>query len=202
MEAVAVMKRLWVTALTVFALLTGVTACSGPDEASAGDVAMFYLDAFRGDPSVLREYNPDSSFSDEYFESLAPAFAQLWGVTFSDEQNGRIADAYRSALRLVEAALIDEAQDGETAVATLEIRGVDLPGSLTAQIQAIDQTAITAENITDTYTRLLVATLTEIGLAPEAAEVEVSLTRKGSLWVPEDSAVGAIIGALLPQSPV
>ena len=118
------MRRRCSTVIVALAVLLGlsvVSACggdgspggkSGSDAKSPSDVAMLYVDGFRGDVAGVKAYNPNSSLTEDYLQSLgkqsAGGFAQGLGVAFTQEQLAAIGTAYTGALTRVEAKVADE----------------------------------------------------------------------------------------------
>lgn len=209
------MKRLAAIMVVAAAMVTTLVACSGSPSTPAnpktdvsvsptaqavlspGDVALLYVDAFRGNPAALRAYNPNSSFSEEYFDTLGESAGRSWGVTFSDEQRDQIALAYKKALATLEANVVKEEVTSDKATVSLAIKGVDFATSLKQQSAELDKSKVTAENKAETYAQLLTAALNRAPLVSEPTTTEMTLTNQGGTWVPEPTSAKALINALV-----
>ena len=184
-----------VTALT---LALTLSACGGTDaeseETSPGDVAMLYADALAGDPEGLRDYNPDSSWDDSYFESLGDSAEQVVGETLDAEQTDQVAAAYREALGKVEAEVADEQVDGDTASVTLAVRGLGYDAAMEVAAAAWQ---LDRKDPTGSYTELLLETLDLAEPVDESMDVEMAFTRSGDVWVPDGESGARMIQALM-----
>lgn len=176
---------------------------SGKAAKSPSEVAMLYVGGFRGDVAAVRAYNPDSSLTEEYLQSLgeqaAEGLAQGFGVTFTPELLAEVGDAYTDALTRVEAEAVDELVDGDRATVTLEVRGVDVASSLAEHTASLQPP--TAGSEAATYSAVLVDSLNAAELVAEPESVEMVLNRSSSgTWSPDSSAARSLVQALVRWS--
>lgn len=189
-------------AVLVAAALLGVGGCGGdpassPEQPSAGDVALLYVDAFRGSPEGLLEYNPDSSWDDSYFETVGSAAAESWDVTFTDDQEWLIATSFRQALAQVEASVTAVAGDQDRSVVTLDVTGIDVAASLAEHAEDLDLTGMGQPARTKALAGLLIESLEDVLVVAEPTPVELTFTKNGSTWTPEDSGARNLVSALV-----
>jgi hypothetical protein len=209
------MTRKLQVVVTVVALLVGFGALGGCGEdalapkksgdgaKSPSEVAMLYLDGFRGDVAAVRAYNPGSSMTEEYLQSLgedaAGGFATGLGVTFTDAQLAEIGEAYTDALGRVEAAVVDEQVDGDRATVTLEVRSVDVSSSLEEVAAELLPPDVGQEAAT--YTEFLVEGLAGAEPLEEPVSYEMSLDRGGDgRWSPDAASGKGLVQALVRWS--
>lgn len=201
------MKKLSVTlwaAFTALVLALALSSCGGddsggsggtePEELSPGDVAMIYVDAFRGGDE-LNDYNPNSSWDGSYFESLGASAEEVVGEPLDAEQTAQVAAAYREALGQIEAEVVDEQVDGDTATVTLSMRGL---GYGSAMEQAGKDFVLDQKDPTGSYTSLMLEALDLVKPVKKPVEVTMTLNQGGDgLWAPDGESGAALTEALL-----
>lgn len=198
------MKKLSMTlwaSLTALLLALALGACGGsgdtgadPEEKSPGDVAMLYVDAFRGEDGLIA-YNPNSSWDGSYFESLGASAEEVVGEPLTAAQNEQVAAAYKKALGQVEAELVDEQVDGDTATVTLSMRGLGYDKAMKAAARdwVYDQ-----KDPAGSYTTLLLTALDRVTPVEKPVEVKMTLNQGGDgLWAPDSESGAALTQALL-----
>jgi hypothetical protein len=187
-----------VAAGTALALALTLSACGGTEtdteETSPGDVAMLYVEAFRGGPEGLTGYNPDSSWDDTYFESLGASAREVVGEPLDAGQTERVAAAYREALGQIEAEVIEEQVDGDAATVTLAMRGLAYGAAMEAAGQDF---VLDRDDPTGSYTSLVLEALATVEPVDDPMEVEMTFTRSADLWVPSGESGAQMIQALL-----
>lgn len=187
---------MWAT-VTVVVLALTVSACGGnatsSEETSPGDVAMLYVDAFRGGEG-LTDYNPDSSWDGTYFETLGASAEQVVGVPLNADQTKRVAAAYREALGQIEAEVVKEQADGDRATVTLAVRGLGYGDAMEA---AGKDFVLDQKDPAGSYAKLLIEALGIVKPVEEPTNVEMAFTRSGDLWLPDSAGGAAIVRALL-----
>lgn len=200
-------RRILATTAAVLAGPLFLASCGGggtstgevSGDVSASDVAMMYVDAFRGESDALRDYNANSSWDDSYFETAGTGLSQAQGIEFTEEQAAAVADAYRTALSAVEAEAVEEKVDGDTATVGLSIRGVDLAGAMAAHQKQLAAAAVAEDPAA--YADAVVAMLGDTDLVAEPTDVEMTLTRGGDdLWGPDSSSAPDLIAAVAQWS--
>lgn len=183
--------------VTAVVLALTVSACGGnetePEESSPGDVAMLYVDAFRGGEG-LTDYNPDSSWDGSYFETLGASAQEVVGEPLDAEQTERVAAAYREALGQIEAEVLEEQVDGDEATVTLALRGLDYGAAMKT---AGEDFVLDEADPTGSYAGLLLEALDIVEPVEEPMDVEMTFTRSGDLWAPDGESGAELIQALL-----
>lgn len=209
------MARKLQVVVAVLALLVGfgaLTGCgedalapkkSGGSSMSPSEVAMLYIDGFRGDVAAVRDYSPGTSMTEEYLQSLgedaARGFETGLGVTFTDAQLAEIGNAYTDALGRVEAEGVDEQVDGDRATVTLDVRSIDVSSSLEEVAAALLPPEPGTEGAT--YTQFLVEGLSGAELVEEPVSYEMVLNRgSDGRWSPDAASGRGLVQALVRWS--
>lgn len=185
--------------LTALALAVTLAACGGDggsesSETSPGDVALMYVDAFRGDPEALKEYNPKSTFDDTYFESFGTGAAESFKVTWTQEQADRITAAYAEALTQIEAEVVEEDVDGDDATVTLAITGIGFDAAIEAQGKGFVRDD---KDPAASYADLLVKALGAVETVADTQEVELTFTDVEGVWTPLGAGGSALVDAMV-----
>lgn len=178
------------------------TASAPAGELSAGQVALLYMDALRGDTAGLKAYNPDTAMNESAFDGVNTGTLKSLGVTPTEEQNQRLAQAKRTALARVETEVVKESVTGSTATVTLAIRGIDLIGSFRTHAASIDKSKVTEVTKAATYVDVLVRAWNDAPLVEKATSVDLVLTyppgvTSGGVWVPDAAGAKALIQAFV-----
>lgn len=181
------------------------TTAPADQEPTASQVALLYMDAFRGDLTGLQAYNPGTSASGDSFAGINRATLKALGVTLTEEQQSLVTDATRTGVSKVETTVVKEQMDGSTATVTLAIRGIDLLASYKQHVAAIDQTKLTPANRPGTYATALAASWEEAPLVEKASTVDLVLTyppgvTSGGKWIPDAASGKAIASAFVKTS--
>ncbi len=187
-----------VSAGAALALALTLSACGGTDTdtgaTSPGDVAMLYVEAFRGGPEGLQEYNPDSSWDDSYFDSLGESATDVVGEPLDAAQSGQVSAAYREALGQIDAEVVEEEVDGDEATVTLAVRGLAYGAAMeTAGADFV----LDRQDPTASYTSLVLEALDVVEPVDEPMEIEMAFTRSRDLWAPTGESGAQMIEALL-----
>lgn len=216
------------TIATALGLLLALTACSGTpastvvvsaapsatgsssaattaQEPTASQVALLYMDAFRGDLTGLKAYNPNTAATGTSFDGINQATLKSLGVTLNDEQNQLVADGTKAGLATVETKVVKETVNGNTATVTLAIRGIDLAKSYQQHVGAIDKTKLTEANKAATYAKALATSWAEAPLVAKASDVDMILNyppgvESGGKWVPDPANGKAVANAFVKTS--
>lgn len=172
---------------------------------SASQVALLYLDAFRGNVAGLKAYNPNSSASEAVFAGINKSTLTSLGITPTDQQSQQVAEAMRRGLAKVEATVVKETPVADGTSVTLSIRGIDLAGSFRKTTGAIDKAKLTEANKAETYVDALATAWQDAPLVDQATNVELLLTyppgvKSGGLWVPDPGSGQAISKAFVKAS--
>lgn len=181
------------------------SAAPADQELTASQVALLYMDAFRGDVTGLKAYNPNTSATGHPFDGINRATLKALGVTLNDEQNQLVADATKVGLGTVETKVVKETVNGNTATVTLAIRGIDLAKSYQQRVGAIDKTTLTEANKAATYAKALAASWAEAPLVAKASEVDMILNyppgvESGGKWVPDPASGKTVVNAFVKTS--
>ncbi len=181
------------------------SAAPTAQELTASEVALLYMDAFRGDVTGIKAYNPNTSATGNSFDGINQATLKSLGVTLDDEQNQQVAEGTKKGLAAVETKVVKETVNGSTATVTLAIRGIDLVKSYQQHVGAIDKTKLTAANKAATYAKALAASWAEAPLVAKASDVDLILNyppgvTAGGKWVPDASSGKAVVNAFVKTS--
>jgi hypothetical protein len=174
-------------------------------ELTASQVALLYMDAFRGDVTGIKAYNPNTSATGNSFDGINQATLKSLGVTLNDEQNQQVSDGTKKGLATVETKVVKETVNGSTATVTLAIRGIDLVKSYQQHVGAIDKTKLTAANKAATYAKALAASWAEAPLVAKASDVDMILNYppgvvSGGKWVPDPASGKTVVNAFVKTS--
>ncbi len=182
---------------------TSTPGKSGDGSKPPSEVAMLYVNGFRGDVAGVKVYNPNSSLTEDYLQTLgkqaAEGFAQGLGVTFTQEQLAAIGKAYTDALTRIEAKVGDEQVDGDRATVTFEIRGLDMAGALKERVDTMPTPPKGSE--ATAYSALLVDSLGGAALVAEPDSYSMTLNRSGNgTWSPDAVSGSGLVRALVRWS--
>ncbi|MBE7325473.1 hypothetical protein IEQ44_12505 [Nocardioides sp. Y6] len=202
------MKKLWTSlcaALTALLLALALGGCSGggdggsaedpePEQKSPQEVAMLYVDAFRGGDG-LTSYNENSSWDGSYFESLGNSAPEVVGEPLTSEQAAEVATAYERALGQVKAEVVDEKVDGDTATVTLAVRGLAYGDAMES---AAKDWTLDDKDPAGSYASLVLEALDVVKPVKKPMRVTMTLTQGGDgLWAPDGDSGAALTRALL-----
>lgn len=181
------------------------SAATTVQELTASQVALLYMDAFRGDVTGLKAYNPNTSATGHPFDGINQATLKALGVTLNEEQNQQVADGTKAGLATVETKVVKETANGNSATVTLSIRGIDLAKSYQKHVGAIDKAKLTEANKAATYAKALAASWAEAPLVAKASEVEMILNyppgvESGGKWVPDPASGKTVVNAFVKTS--
>lgn len=181
------------------------SAATTDQELTASQVALLYMDAFRGDVTGLKAYNPNTSATGHSFDGINQATLKALGVTLNDEQNQQVAEGTMTGLATVETKVVKETANGSTATVSLAIRGIDLAKSYQEHVGAIDKAKLTETNRAATYAKALAASWAEAPLVAKASEVDMILNyppgvESGGKWIPDPASGKTVVNAFVKTS--
>lgn len=196
----------WSVALgtVLVALVLVVSGCSGggrddgpdpePKALQPGEVAMLYVDAFRGGDELVG-YNARSGWDGSFFDSVGGSAEEVVGEPLDAQQRARVAEAFRKALGQVRAKVVAEKVDGDAATVTLRVRGLAYGAALD---RAGKDFTLDTKDPSGSYTALLLEALGLAKPVKEPVRVKVKLDRdEDGVWTPNPKSGAALTRALM-----
>lgn len=160
------------TATSDSAGATSIPANPGP-----GDVALLYVDAFRGRPEALLSYDPDAEITTAVNLPVVfnEGFLQNGGEMPSGDEVAKLNELGINTLAKAEVEISSEQVEGDLGTVVVEIRGLDFEAAVSDAESRIIPEDFDSE--TEFFTALLTESWQVAGLGEKASAIEMILIR-------------------------
>lgn len=186
--------------LLMLVVLGGAAVGCGSSGKGPGDVTMLYVDAFVSgnvdgiisyDSAIAGMLSEASGGSSNIFEEAFIQGIEQSGLFLTDEQKQGLIDGYKKTMSVAEIKVVDEKEDGDSAVVTLEVKGIAVGAAVTEATKTL-QADINSGVIPETTTQdeidqmsidNIIKVLKNPVVATESEELEINLTKEKGKWV-------------------
>lgn len=209
------MKKILSVLLMLVVLGGSIVGCGGSGK-GPGDVTMLYIDAFvRGDADGIISYNSAieglineaSGGSGSLFESSLLEGLEQSGTFLDEEQKKGLIEGYKKTAAIVEVSVVDEKIDGDSAVVTLDVKGVDVGAAIEAKLATwmddVFAGAISADTTPEEIEKMsfdmVIEVLNNPVLKPESQKITINLTKEKGKWVVPESEFDVLFSSMFGE---